>query len=215
MDTALNLAAHSTSSLPLQMQKEQSSHNIPLSMDATSASSSSKVEDLGVSAAAGDESQFDESIEDNMDVSHISTVSGGTGRQTTSTKHTSRDSAGSSEGLKGGRRHVSPGARMLIYSGHDSTMVPLLKAIGLYRGTGGSKEMRRNRFITCTAANFLLCYLLFFWSAYAFLDRSIFSSRFIFYFNCVQIPMQQHQRVAIIKQNCYSFLLFPFFFLFF
>jgi hypothetical protein len=140
MDTALNLTAHSMNSLQLQMQKEQSSHSIPLSTDATLASSSSKAEDSGVSASSADVSQFDENIEDNMDLSRISTASSGTGRQATSTKHTSRDSLGSSEGLKGGRRHVSPGARMLIYSGHDSTMVPLLKAIGLYRGTGGREE---------------------------------------------------------------------------
>jgi hypothetical protein len=140
MDTALNLTAHSMSNLPLQMQKEQSSHSLPLSMDATLAPSSSKAEDSGVSAASADVSQFDENIEDNMNLSHISTHSGGTGRQATSTKHTNRDSVGSTEGLKGGRRHVSPGARMLIYSGHDSTMVPLLKAIGLYRGTVGRVE---------------------------------------------------------------------------
>lgn len=137
MDTALNFTAHSMSNLPVQMQKEQSSHSLPPSMDATLASSNIKAEDSAVSAAAADVSQFDESIEDNENSSHITTASSGTGRQATSTKHTSRDALGSSEGLKGGRRHVSPGARMLIYSGHDSTMVPLLKAIGLYRGTVG------------------------------------------------------------------------------
>lgn len=31
-------------------------------------------------------------------------------------------------------RRVNTGTKMLIYSGHDSTMVPLLKAIGLYNG---------------------------------------------------------------------------------
>jgi hypothetical protein len=147
MDTALNLTAHSMSNLPLQMQmqmqKEQSSHSLPLSTDATFAPSNSKTEDIGVSAAAADVNQFDESIEENMNMSHTNTVSGGTGRQATSTKHTSRDSVGSSEGFKGGRRHVSPGARMLIYSGHDSTMVPLLKAIGLYRGTAGREKKRQ------------------------------------------------------------------------
>lgn len=140
MDTALNLTARSMSNLPSQMQKEQSSHSFPPSMDTTLAPSSSKAEDIGVSADVADVSQFDE---DNMNWSHINTASSGTGRQTTSTKHTSRDAVGSTEGLRGGRRHVSPGARMLIYSGHDSTMVPLLKAIGLYRGTVGREEKRQ------------------------------------------------------------------------
>jgi hypothetical protein len=41
----------------------------------------------------------------------------------------------SSEGTKSSSsRRVNTGTKMLIYSGHDSTMVPLLKAIGLYNG---------------------------------------------------------------------------------
>jgi hypothetical protein len=39
------------------------------------------------------------------------------------------------EGTKSSNsRRVQTGTKMLIYSGHDSTMVPLLKAIGLYNG---------------------------------------------------------------------------------
>lgn len=39
------------------------------------------------------------------------------------------------EGVKStSTRRVNSGTKMLIYSGHDSTMVPLLKAIGLYNG---------------------------------------------------------------------------------
>lgn len=33
-----------------------------------------------------------------------------------------------------GKMHCHAGTKMLIFSGHDSTMVPLLKAIGLYHG---------------------------------------------------------------------------------
>lgn len=33
-----------------------------------------------------------------------------------------------------GVRATSPRARMLLYSGHDSTIVPLLCALGLYEG---------------------------------------------------------------------------------
>ena len=47
----------------------------------------------------------------------------------------------SSDALRGSDAHVinkmhcKAGTKMLIFSGHDSTMVPLLKAIGLYHGT--------------------------------------------------------------------------------
>jgi hypothetical protein len=45
-----------------------------------------------------------------------------------------------SEGTKSSNsKRVQTGTKMLIYSGHDSTMVPLLKAIGLYNG----ESMRR------------------------------------------------------------------------
>ena len=47
----------------------------------------------------------------------------------------SSDALKGSEGHAGSKMHCKAGTKMLIFSGHDSTMVPLLKAIGLYHGT--------------------------------------------------------------------------------
>ena len=128
MDTALNHTAPLMSSLP--MQKDLSGYSLLHSIDASTAISSSETQDVGMP---------DESIEANKNESaHVFAASTGTRRKVTSTVYTKRRNLKSAEGAKGGRRSINPGTRMLIYSGHDSTMVPFLKAIGLYKGNEGT-----------------------------------------------------------------------------
>lgn len=51
-------------------------------------------------------------------------------------------------------RRVNSGTKMLIYSGHDSTMVPLLKAIGLYNG---NNMHRYCSLFSLSQISFVLC----------------------------------------------------------
>ena len=145
MDTALNNTAHEVSGL--LMQKEQSGHTLlpSPSTDAMTPSSNGETNasaaGVAVAAAAAvDVRSLDEDTENNKtEASQVTAASTSSSarRKAMSTLSKNRHILDSSEGSKVGRRDLSPspGTRMLIYSGHDSTMVPLLKAIGLYKGT--------------------------------------------------------------------------------
>ena len=148
MDTALNATAHTVGGLVVQ--KEQSGYTLLPSTDAIISSSNSE-SNATAAVAAVDVRSLDENTGNNKEEASqvtannkeeasqvtAASTSSGARRKTTSTSNKNRHILDSIEGSKGGRRDVSPspGTRMLIYSGHDSTMVPLLKAIGLYRGT--------------------------------------------------------------------------------
>lgn len=143
MDTALNATAHAVGGL--LMQKEQSGDSLLPSPSTNAIMSSSNSEINATAAAAAVVAGVDlRSLNENTDSNKTEAIqvtaasaSSSARRKTISTINKNRHILDSIEGSKGGRRDVSPspGTRMLIYSGHDSTMVPLLKAIGLYKGT--------------------------------------------------------------------------------
>ena len=142
MDTALNATAHPVGDL--LVQKEQSGYTLLPSTDAIMISSS-ETNATAAGVAGVDARSLDENTENNKEeASQVTAASASSGarRKTISTSNKNRHILDSIEGLKGARRDVSPGpgTRMLIYSGHDSTMVPLLKAIGLYKGTAEHRK---------------------------------------------------------------------------
>ena len=134
MDTAINYTARA----PQTSYSRLLSNEAPHPVDAISPSSSkatriiTDVKEIDSVDSTDDNGKLKSST--NKGMAPSSAAGEGAVTETVNRMNLMTD-ASTSDGTKSSAiRRVRSGTKMLIYSGHDSTMVPLLKAIGLYNG---------------------------------------------------------------------------------